>query len=139
MLYLHLTLTHVKGQIQCQANFELKYLINGDKWSTYYYCRHIRNSLLAFACCIYIWHWPMLKDRWSTYYYCRHIRNSLLAFACCIYIWPWPMLKNKWSTYYYCRHIRNNLLDFECCIYIWHWPILKVKVKVMLILTVNIL
>ena len=45
---------------------------------------------------------------------------------------------DKRDKYCSCQWLGSRLFAFDWCIYIWPWPILKVKVKAMLILTVNI-
>ena len=69
MVYLHLTLVYSKDQSQGHTNFDWEYLVNGDRWSKYYYCKLIGSCLLAFEWCVYIWPWLNLNV--------KVIRNSI--------------------------------------------------------------
>ena len=45
--YLHVTLTHSKGQSQGDANIYCEYLVNGDVYDKYFYWQYIGSRVLA--------------------------------------------------------------------------------------------
>ena len=52
--YLHLTLTHSKGQGQVHAYFDSEYLGNGNRYGKNYYCCQTASHVWAFIWHIYI-------------------------------------------------------------------------------------
>ena len=68
LAYLHLTLTHYKGQGQDHAHFDSECLVNGDRYGKHCYCHQIQSRIRPFHLHIYIWPWPVLKVKVKVVY-----------------------------------------------------------------------
>ena len=118
--YLHLTLTHSKGQ--GHTHFDCKYLTHDDRLDKHWNCQLIGSRIWLFDWHIYIWPWPILNIKIKV-----------------MHIWLW-ISRKRWQIKQSlnCQNIESHMRPFDWNIYIWPWSIPKGKVKVMHISAVNI-